>query len=265
MMIDNQWIRIAASAAFLACFLPIGIGLSVAQESSLFRQAPGQARSPLGIQPGPIATGQQAQVNGSSTRGLPIPVPTTGYGDVGLTNASWTYSPAPPLRTFRVQDIVTIRVDELSRTNATGSAQNRRNTLYDAILKDWIAFRDGDLGKDLQSTGDPRITGESNQLFRADSTINTTQSLAFSVAARVVSIQPNGNLVLEANKSIDNNDNSFVTTLSGICRAQDIAPDNIVLSRDLLDLRIVKNDKGQLRDGYKRGWLTRWINEFSPF
>jgi len=53
--------------------------------------------------------------------------------------------------------------------------------------------------------------------------------------------------------------------LTGICRAQDIAPDNVVLSRDLLDLHIRKNEKGQLRDSYKRGWLTRWIGELNPF
>jgi len=265
MMLNSQWIRIATPAVLIACGIPVSIGSSVAQESSLFRQVPEQAWNPLGSVPRQTTPLQQAPTNDSSTRGLPIPTTASDYGDVGLTNASWTYTPAPPLRTFRIQDKVTVRVDELSRTSATGSAQNRRNTLYDAILKDWIAFRDGDLGKDLQSTGDPRITGESNQLYRADSMVNSTESLAFSVAARVVEIQPNGNLVLEANKSISNNDNSFITTLSGICRAQDIAPDNVVLSRDLLDLRIVKNDQGQLRDGYKRGWLTRWINEFSPF
>jgi flagellar L-ring protein precursor FlgH len=257
-------IRLAPSIALLTYYFMTGISSLTAQESSLFRQAPAQAWSPLDNSTGPM-TGAQVPTNRLPSSVAQIPTSTSGYGDVGLTSASWTYTPAPPLRTFRIQDIVTIRVDELARLNASGAAQNRRVTLFDAILKDWIAFRDGDLGKDAQSTGDPQIKGESAQLYRADSTLQSSQSLAFNVAARVVDILPNGNLVLEANKTIRINDNNWQTSLTGICRAQDIAPDNVILSRDLLDLQIGKDDKGQLRDGYKRGWLTRWINEFSPF
>ena len=264
MMRINRWIRIAIPSAIIA----IGTGTNshclLAQESSLFRQLPAQAWGPINATVGAPATAQPP-ANGSAIRGLPMPTDASGYGDVGLPSASWTYTPTPPLRTFRVQDIVTIRVDEITRMTASGAAQSRRNTLHDAILKDWIAFRNGNLGKDLQSTGDPRITGESNELYRADSTIKSAETMAFNVAARVVDIQPNGNLVLEANKGIGVNDNSWNTSLTGICRAQDIGPDNVVLSRDLLNLQIRKNDQGQLRDGYRRGWLTRWLSEFSPF
>jgi flagellar L-ring protein FlgH len=242
----------------------------MAQESSLFRQAPPASWSSPTVAAGMTPdTGAQGAPN-SSISVAPgvvqaIPQGTQTYGDVGLAGASWTYSPPPPKRNFRIQDIVTIRVDELARMRADGAAENRRNTLFDAVLKDWISLRDGNLRPDLQSAGDPRVNGQSNQLYRADSSIESRESLTFSVAARVVDIQPNGNLVLEARKTIWMNDNLWETSLSGICRAQDIAPDNVILSRDLLDLQIRKNEKGHLRDGYKRGWLTRWINEFNPF
>ena len=237
-----------------------------AQESSLFRQAPPSAwNAPqdAGIASGPSIPDPTQGGGSGVVQAIPQTVP--AYGDVGLAGASWTYAPPPPRRNFRVQDIVTIRVDELARMRADGASENRRNTLFDTILKDWISFRDGNLRPDLQRDGDPRINTQSNQLFRADASIESRESLTFSVAARVVDIQPNGNLVLEARKTIWMNDNLWETSLSGVCRAQDIAPDNVILSRDLLDLQIRKNEKGQLRDGYKRGWLTRWINEFNPF
>lgn len=229
------------------------------QESSLFHQtsAPSQSLndpSSTPLPPAPTAAGSAAGGHGG-----------VGYGGVGLADASWTYMPLPPPRSFQLQDIVTIRVDELARARADGTAQVRKNTLYDAVLKDWIGFRDGDLGTDSQRTGDPRINGQTNQLYRASSSLESRETMAFSVAARVVDIQPNGNLVLEANKTIWLNDNRWETSLSGICRAQDIAPDNVILSRDLVDLQIRKDEKGQVRDGYKRGWLTRWIDEFNPF
>jgi len=235
-----------------------------AQETSLFRQAPPQAWAQ-----GAPAPGQTMQAPSQSSDILPPPMnaPASGVGfaDVGLANASWTYTPSPPLRTFRIQDIVTIRVDELTRMRADGAIDSRRNGLYNAVLKEWVSLRGGNLRKDLQSSGDPEISGQTNQLYRSNASVQSRESLAFNVAARVVDIQPNGNLVLEARKTIWMNDNIWETSLSGVCRAQDIAPDNIILSRDLLDLEIHKNETGEVRDGYKRGWLTRWINEFNPF
>lgn len=184
---------------------------------------------------------------------------------IQLDETSWTYQPPPPLRVFDVNDVVTIRVDEISRTMAEGAAESRKRTLYEAILTDWIRLQDLRLRPDPQENGDPTIAAESNKNYRAESTIESRESLTFNIAATVVDIRPNGNLVLEASKSIRLNDNLWETALTGICRAQDIAPDNVVLSKDLIDLQIRKVDRGHLRDGYKRGWLQRILDRVQFF
>jgi len=229
------------------------------QQTSLFHQAPA-GQSPLYMPLSPMV-----EMPGRASRATNQTEVMADSNATGLATASWTYSPPPPRRTFRLQDIVTIRVDELARMRAEGSAESRRNMFYDALLKDWVSLSEGKLRPAKQNEGDPKVSAQSNQQFRADASIDSRESLAFSIAARVVDIQPNGNLVLEANKMMWINDNQFETALTGICRAQDIAPDNVILSRDLLDLQIRKNEKGQLRDSYKRGWLTRWIGELNPF
>lgn len=234
-------------------------GVAIAQQSSLFHENPAGPPS-LYTPQGPLVE-LPGQRNGQTApAGFEQNGPSTG-----MATASWTYMPPPPRRTFRLQEIVTIRVDELARVSAEGGAEARRNMFYDALLRDWVSLSAGKLRPAQQANGDPRVNGQSNQQFRADASFDSRESLAFSIAARVVDIQPNGNLVLEANKTMWINDNQFETSLTGICRAQDIAPDNVVLSRDLLDLHIRKNEKGQLRDSYKRGWLTRWIGELNPF
>lgn len=184
---------------------------------------------------------------------------------LSLAQSSWTYTPPPPIRKIQVNDIVTIRVDELAQVRAEGTSDSRKNTLFDAILKDWISLNDGDLVPDPQSNGDPRVGGTVRQQNRADASLETRESLTLNVAARVVEIMPNGHLVLEAHKTIWVNDNAWETSLSGICRPQDVAPDNVILSRDIIDLQVRKQERGHVRDGYRRGWFQRWFEVLQPF
>ncbi|MEM6978274.1 MAG: flagellar basal body L-ring protein FlgH [Planctomycetota bacterium] len=183
----------------------------------------------------------------------------------GLQGVSWTYQPAPPLRSFQVQDIITIRVDEVARMMAEGESEKRRLSLFQAVLTDWIRISQGQLKPDPQADGDPTVNAQSQANSRNEASIEAREMLTFNIAARVVDIRPNGNLVLEARKTYRINDNLWETSLSGICRAQDIAPDNVVLSRDLIDLEIRKQDRGQLRDGYNRGWFQRFFDRVKPF
>ncbi len=231
----------------------IGFTNSEAQETSLLHQpynGPGIQQSLGYANPG----GVPSQYYPGSTESA-----------VGLASASWTYQPAPPLRTFNKNDIITIRVDEIGRMLALGNAQKRRNSQYLAVLSDWLQLSDFQLGPAAQEDGDPTVSYQSNDTSRNQSTIESNETLTFNIAATIVDIRPNGNLVLEARKSIRANDNIWETSLTGTCRAIDVGPDNVVLSKDVLNLEIQKEDQGQLRDGYRRGWFTRWFDRLQPF
>ena len=230
----------------------IGLPRADAQESSLLHQpynGPGIQQSLGYAQP----NGAPQYYDGGSEPA------------VGIASASWTYQPAPPLRTFSKNDIITIRVDEIGRMLALGNAQKRRNSRYLAVLSDWLQLSDFQLGPAGQEDGDPTVSYQSNDTSRNQSTIESNETLTFNIAATVVDIRPNGNLVLEARKSIRANDNIWETSLTGTCRAIDVGPDNVVLSKDVLNLEIQKEDQGQLRDGYRRGWFTRWFDRLQPF
>lgn len=188
-----------------------------------------------------------------------------GSAPVMLNDASWTYQPAPPLRVFQKQDVVTIRVDEITRVMAEGNIDNRKRTLFDAIVNDWIRIVNFRFIPQPMIEGQPGVAFQSQSNYRADASVESRESMTFNIAATVVDIRPNGNLVLEARKHIRINDNLWETSLTGICRAIDIGPDNVVLSKDLIDLEIRKEDQGQLRDGTSRGWVQRWVDRFGPF
>lgn len=186
-------------------------------------------------------------------------------GAQGLQN-SWTYIPPTQARTLKIHDVVSIRVEESATSLLLGNATSRKTTSYDTVIGEWIRMVGLDTIKPApQADGDPRVQTNQNEVYRGDSTIRTSESLTFNIAAQVVDIKPNGLIVLEANKTIELNDNSLEIALMGTCRAADITPDNTVLSRNLVNTKIKKRENGHVRDGYSRGWLTRLVARIKPF
>ena len=191
--------------------------------------------------------------------------PSENAGNLGL-QTSWTYVPPVPARTLKMHDIVQIRIEEVSTSLATGSATSRKTTSYDATLKEWLRLVGLDTIKPApQADGDPRFQTSQTEVYRGDSNIRTSESFTRNIAAEIVDIKPNGHVVLDATKDISENDNSFRYSLTGTCRSQDIGPDNVVLSRNLIRSRIDKKDLGHVRDGYSRGWATKLLARIKPF
>ncbi|MDZ4852680.1 MAG: flagellar basal body L-ring protein FlgH [Pirellulaceae bacterium] len=249
------------SPYFIAC-CAMSCTMAFGQSGSLFR-GPDGADDPRAQRteqlPPPVASPNAA--------GLILPPSNGQWGpNHPLQAASWTAVPAQPARSLKIHDIVSIRVDEISTTTAQGNAQSRKTGLYDARLNDWIELVGIDTVKpSKQADGDPRVQGQQNEVYRASSNLLTSEQMKFNIAAEIADIRPNGTLVLSARKSVELNDNIWEASLSGVCRAQDVGPDNVILSRDIFELQVKKRDQGHVRDGYSRGWFTKWLARFKPF
>jgi flagellar L-ring protein precursor FlgH len=223
--------------------------------------APNQSNADRSVQQQNLPpSGMIPQTNGAVLP--PDYAPDPAYG----LQAGLTYIPPSQARTIGLHDIVTVRVDEAGTALMLGNATSRKTTSLDAVLSNWVKLEAIDTLKPAtQSDGDPRVTGQSNEVYRGDSLIRTNESLTFNIATQVVDIKPNGLITLQGTKKITFNDNVMQVFLIGSCRSLDIDPNNTLLSRNLLDIEIKRADDGHVRDGYSRGWLTKLYAKFKPF
>ena len=85
------------------------------------------------------------------------------------------------------------------------------------------------------------------------------------MAAEVIEILPNGNLVLEARTRIKTDEEEMFTQLTGICRPEDITAANTILSNQIFDLKVEKMHFGQVRDAANKGILARVLDAVFAF
>jgi len=90
-------------------------------------------------------------------------------------------------------------------------------------------------------------------------------TLTGSIAAVVVEVFPNGNLLIEGDKKLTLTEGSEYIKLSGVIRAVDVQPDNTILSRRIANAKISYSGTGDLVSASKPGWLTRTLYEVWPF
>lgn len=189
-----------------------------------------------------------------------------GEPDMTLGDMSWIYVPTPPPREIQKHDIISVRVDMLARMQSDGELRRRKNGQYDARLNDWLIL-DGLrwMKPSPQSDGDPRVRGQLRSDYQTLGELQTSESLVFNIAAEVVDIRPNGNLVLEGRATARVNEEVWTVMLSGLCRPESIGPNNLVLSRDIINLNIRKVETGSVAAGYQRGWFQKMFDLFQPF
>jgi len=198
---------------------------------------------------------------------VPPPAPKQKVG-LTLENSSFIYRKLPPeaeLRELQLNDIITVLVDYKSALQSDGDANSKKTASFNAVLSDWLRFDGKNILPAPQNNGDPKITGALTSQFKTQADIQQKDALTFKIAASVVDIRPNGNLVIEARTEIQNDDEVWEKSLTGVVRRQSIGPDRTVRYDDVAEGRIRNRKKGFVHDSTNRGWLVRWYDEVKPF
>ena len=201
------------------------------------------------------ALGQSSSLYGPSQQRSPM----------NLQEQSWIYQSAEEPRTMKINDLVTVIVSEKSSMTSDGQMDRKKQGYGDLALPNWIKFYGTHLGADPESHGEPHVRGEVDNKLQSHADLATKDAISFKIACRVVDIRPNGDLVIEGNRTIKNNEEEWDYSLRGEIRTDSLLPNNTILSENVAEMNIVKREKGHVRDGYRRGWLLEWLDQWQPF
>lgn len=182
-----------------------------------------------------------------------------------LSQASFYYHELPISRTISKYDIITVIVNIRTQVLSEGEVNRRKRASFDFTLSDWFRLAGLNLKPAPQLDGDPKAKGSLNEQYRVQGELETRDRMQFTIAATVVDVRPNGNLVIEARQTVTNNSEVWKQSLRGIVRPEDILPNNRVLSENIADLKILKEEKGLVPSTYQRGWLMRMYDHVKPF
>ncbi len=106
----------------------------------------------------------------------------------------------------------------------------------------------------------PLLTATSSTALKGQGQTSSNTTFTTALTGEVIAVLPNGNLVVEAHRQIDMNNQHEEVIVRGVARPGDISPTNVVPSSALSSLEIEMKGKGIISDSVRSpNPLTRAI------
>ncbi|MEM1391343.1 MAG: flagellar basal body L-ring protein FlgH [Pseudomonadota bacterium] len=185
-------------------------------------------------------------------------------------NASlWTERPNALLsmrRAKEVGDILTVIVEMNDRANMQSSLSRSRDTSenlsIDALLG--LPQAAGALLPDGAGVSPAIDFGRDSEL-NGSGAINRSERVTFRLAAKVIGVEPNGNLIIEGYQQTQVSNEVRYLTVSGVIRSQDITRMNTVQYDKISEASLAYVSTGEVSADVKRGGAAKLLDRVLPF
>lgn len=176
----------------------------------------------------------------------------------------------PEPREFMINDLVTIivqesfesEIDAEKSTEKGSSLSGGINEIPPLTLKDLLNLQ---INGTSTPTNPARVDVGFERSHEGEGEYERTESMTGRVRARIIDIKPNGMLVLEARRTVINDDEQSLLVATGNCMPEDVSATNTIISSQLENLFIKKDHSGDLRESGRKGWLTRLFDTVFDF
>lgn len=155
-------------------------------------------------------------------------------------------------------DIVSIVVEERQQIANSEDASYSKDQSLDFVLDEFDITPE-----ELRFL--PQISQSSDREWNGEGSYNKDGRFETRIAAVVVDVQPNGNLLIEGRRRIQFDEEVKTMRIAGIVRPRDIASDNTVRSRNVANATLSYEGEGPLTRATNQGWLEVVIDFIWPF
>ena len=154
----------------------------------------------------------------------------------------WTNSPNALLsmrRAKAIGDLLTVVVEMNDQASVQSSLSRSRDSSEDVSVDAFFGlpeWANGVLpgGASLS----PGVDLERNSALNGSGAINRAEQVEFRLSARVVGVEPNGNLIIQGFQQTQVSNEVRYLTVSGVIRAQDITRTNMVSYEKIADAKL---------------------------
>lgn len=171
------------------------------------------------------------------------------YSDSIWNSAS--SSPYSVSKSFKVGDIVTVLILETtSAVQKAGTNTNANDSLSLAFNSNLVNFYHP--GRAISASG--------GNTYKGLGDTSRTSNVTAKVAAVVVQILPNRNLVIQGEHRVEVNNEVQTIMISGVIRPKDVGLQNTVYSYQVADAIVSVKGNGAVGDAESPGVFTRIMN-----
>lgn len=201
----------------------------------------------------------------------------SGIAD-GTTGSLYRYpqSPAPPVKKFSLWDdrqsrlftdpralsqgdILTVKIkinDRANFKNQNDRSRTANRKLGFDISAQWDKLSTAGKGSGALSSGTDTT---------ADGEIKRSETLELNVAAIVIDVLPNGNLMIKGSQEVRVNAELRVLTIAGIVRPADIGAENTIPYERIAEARISYGGRGRITEVQQPAYGQQILDQVLPF
>lgn len=179
----------------------------------------------------------------------------SGWFFVGVVSAAPVRSLYSDPRASEVGDLVTIIVVESTQASRSASTQTSKTNS--------IGFSGGFQNR-VHSTN-TSAQGSTSTALNGTGTTRSSGELTTTVTALVTEVLPNGYLRVEGTRELTINHEKEILRVSGICRVEDIQPNNVLFSNQLANPIISYTGDGWIAKQQRPNIILRILGSILPF
>lgn len=212
-----------------------------------------------------LAIAGSASAQSLFVRSLSEPVLPGGADELRATSMFLVEPPEP--RQFQIHDIIYIIINENSIARSQQSlastkvnqSRNRLNGIIDP-------FKLLELQLEASSVDSLQLMDlQVQNQYQGEGEYDRNDQIIARIAAEVIDVKPNGNIVLQAKKTVSTDQENKTVMLSGVARQEDVTLENTLLSNQIADLRIDMQHEGELPRSANKGIITRALEALFAF